>query len=161
LIPTIQPWELAFFPPRVRQDLENGLLTQAGEKMNESLTMGRTAQDIVKKLNQGPLAQDFEIKETPRALHQPYLTRDGVPTDEYFVEPTGVFNTAELLINQAGLTPGVSHGDGPGLHILVNHYVEDVQNIPGNPFELRHEEYTGRPHSELSGRHGGTGWRID
>ena len=136
LIPTIQPWELEFFPPRVRQDLSDGLLTEAGAKMNASATMGATAQAIVHKLRQSPLAGDFEIQETPRALHQPYLTPDGVPTDRYFVEPTGVFNTAELLINQAGLTPGVNHGDGPGLHLLLNHYVEDVQNAPGNRFEL-------------------------
>ena len=136
LIPTIQPWELEFFPPRVRQDLAAGLLARAGEKMNESVTMGTTAQAIVNKLRQSPLAQDFDIQETPRALHQPYLTSTGQPSDRYFVEPTGVFNTAELLINQAGLTPGVSHGDGPGMHILLNHYVEDVRSAPGNTFEL-------------------------
>jgi hypothetical protein len=34
-----------------------------------------------------------------------------------------------------GLTPGVKHGDGPGLHLLLNHYVEDVQNH-GDHFEL-------------------------
>ncbi len=39
-----------------------------------------------------------------------------------------MFNTAELLLNQLGLTPWVSHGDGTGLHLLLNHYVEDVQN---------------------------------
>jgi choline dehydrogenase-like flavoprotein len=61
-------------------------------------------------------------------LHQPYLETDGTPKDEFFTEPTGVFNTAELLINQLGLTPGVSHGNGPGLHILFRHFVEDVQN---------------------------------
>ncbi|HEY3033717.1 MAG TPA: hypothetical protein VGJ54_03565, partial [Streptosporangiaceae bacterium] len=43
--------------------------------------------------------------------------------------------TAELLVNQLGLTPGVSHGEGPGLHLLLNHFVEDVQNH-GNHFEL-------------------------
>jgi choline dehydrogenase-like flavoprotein len=136
LIPTIQPWELEFFPPRVRHDLTTGLLARAGEKMNESASMGTTAQAVVTKLRQCPLAQDFEIQETPRALHQPYLTREGVPADRYFVEPTGVFNTAELLINQAGLTPGLSHGDGPGLHLLLNHYVEDIKDAPGNRFEL-------------------------
>ncbi|HSQ61151.1 MAG TPA: hypothetical protein VLT84_12110, partial [Acidobacteriota bacterium] len=35
-----------------------------------------------------------------------------------------VFNTAELIINQLGLTPGVNGG----LELLLNHYVEDVQN---------------------------------
>ena len=35
LIPSIQGWELDFFPPRVRQDLESGLLNQAGDTMNE------------------------------------------------------------------------------------------------------------------------------
>lgn len=136
LIPTVQPWELEFFPPQVRQALGGGLLDEAGARMNQSVSMGGTAQAIVNKLRQSSLAQHFEIQETPRALHQPYLSAGGAPLDQYFVEPTGVFNTAELLINQAGLTPGVSHGDGPGLHLLLNHYVEDVQNAPGNRFEL-------------------------
>ena len=135
LIPSIQGWELDFFPPRVRQDLESGLLNQAGDTMNESRSMGATAAAIATKLRQSPLAQDFSIQETPRALHQPYLMPDGTPKDQFFTEPTGVFNTAELLINQMGLTPGVKHGDGPGLHVALNSYVEDVQNH-GSHFEL-------------------------
>ncbi len=128
LIPSVQGWELDFFPSRVRQDLEAGLLNRAGQTMNESRSMGSTAQAVVARLRQSPLAGDFSIQETPRALHQPYLEADGTPKDEFFTEPTGVFNTAELLVNQVGLTPGVKHGDGPGLHILLNHYVEDVQS---------------------------------
>ncbi len=135
LIPSIQPWELEFFPPRVRQDLQDGLLERAGEVMNESRSMGASARAIVAELRNGPLGQDFSIRETPRALHQPYLTPEGTPRDDAFTEPTGVFNTAELLINQVGLTPGVDHGDGPGLQLLLNHYVEDVQNH-GSHFEL-------------------------
>lgn len=136
LIPMIQPWELEFFPPAVRQDLATGLLTKAGETMNESVSMGTTAQAIVTKLRQSSLVQDFSIQETPRALHQPYLTADGVAGDQFFTEPTGVFNTAELLINQVGLTPGVNHGNGPGLQLMLNHFVEDVQNAPNNRFML-------------------------
>jgi hypothetical protein len=135
LIPTVQGWELDYFPSRVRQDLSNGLLDQAGEMMNESRSMGVTAQAVVAQLRQSPLAADFSIQETPRALHQPYLEADGTPKDQFFTEATGVFNTAELLMNQLGLTPGVSHGDGPGLHLLVNHFVEDVQNH-GSHIEL-------------------------
>lgn len=135
LIPSIQGWELDFFPPSVRQDLASGLLNKAGDTMNESRSMGATAAAVVTKLRQSPLAQDFSIQETPRALHQPYLAASGMPKDQFFTEPTGVFNTAELLINQMGLTPGVSHGDGPGLQLLLNTYVEDVQNH-GDHFEL-------------------------
>jgi choline dehydrogenase-like flavoprotein len=132
LIPTVQGWELGFFPPRVRRDLEGGLLAEAGETMNESRSMGATAKAIVERLRRSGLAADFSIHETPRALHQPYLEPDGTPRDRFFTEPTGVFNTAELLVNQLGLTPGVSHGDGPGLQLLLNHYVEDVQNHGGH-----------------------------
>lgn len=128
LIPEVQDWELDYFPQAVRQDLAAGLLEQAGAIMNESSSMGKTARDIVEQLKRSPLANDFVIKQTPRALHQPYLEADGTPKDQFFTEPTGVFNTAELLVNQVGLTPGVSQGNGPGLHLLVNHFVEDVQN---------------------------------
>lgn len=127
LIPAIQGWELDFFPEAVRSDLAGGLLDRAGATMNESRSMGRVARDIVATLRQSPLAADFSIEETPRALHQPYLTPEGVPSEDFFTEPTGVFNTAELLVNQVGLTPGVKHGDGPGLHLLLHHFVEDVQ----------------------------------
>lgn len=135
LIPTIQDWELDFFPPAVRADLRGGLLERAGAVMNESRSMGRIARAVVDTLRQSALSDDFEIAETPRALHQPYLKPDGTPSDRFFAEPTGVFNTAELLVNQVGLTPGVRHGDGPGLHLLLEHYVEDVQNH-GDHFAL-------------------------
>jgi hypothetical protein len=136
LIPSIQPWELEFFPSSVRQDLASGLLAQAGEKMNESASMGATAQAIVSKLRQSLLVQDFSIQETPRALHQPYLSPEGVPKDRFFTEPTGVFNTAELLINQVGLISDLNDGKGSGLQLLLNHFVEDVRNAPGNRFSL-------------------------
>ncbi|MBW3572092.1 MAG: GMC oxidoreductase [Gemmatimonadetes bacterium] len=93
-----------------------------------SRSMGTTAWEVVARLRQSPLAADFLIHQTPRALHQPYLKADGTPNDRFFTEPTGVFNTAELLVNQLGLTPGVSHGDWSGLQLLLNQYVEDVQN---------------------------------
>ena len=135
LIPAVQEWELDFFPDLVRKELEGGLLDDAGAMMNESRSMGVTAKAIVSRLCGSALAQEFSIRETPRALHQPYLTADGVPADEFATEPTGVFNTAELLVNQLGLTPGVSGGDGPGLHLLLNSFVEDVQDHDGH-FEL-------------------------
>ncbi|MHA4844583.1 GMC oxidoreductase [Flavitalea antarctica] len=136
LIPTLQSWELEFYPEAVRNSLESGLLAKAGEKMNESVSMGKTAADIVSKLRQTSLAQDFTIRETPRALHQPYLSPDGIPKNQFFTEPTGVFNTAELIINQLGLTPGTSHGDGNGLQLKLNHFVEDVQRDSDHRFSV-------------------------
>jgi len=128
LIPAAQGWELDFFPPRVRSDLLGGLLNQAGDTMNASRTMGSAAAGVVARLRQSALNTDFSIQETPRALHQPYLQADGTPNTRFFTEPTGVFNTAELLVNQLGLTPGVSHGDYGGLQLLLNHFVEDVRS---------------------------------
>lgn len=136
LIPTLQPWEMEFFPPRVRADLSNGLLRDAAELMNASTTMGSVAGAIVAKLRQSPLQQHFDIAETPRALHQPYLTREGEPRSNFSLEPTGVFNTAELLINQLGLAPSTVDGNGPGLYLLLNHYVEDIQNAVNDGFRL-------------------------
>ncbi len=72
--------------------------------------------------------------DAPRATPALSVT-SGVPKDQFFAEPTGVFNTAELLINQVGLTPGLKHGDGPGLHLMLNSYVEDVQNY-GSHFQV-------------------------
>ncbi|KAL1837450.1 hypothetical protein VTJ49DRAFT_3770 [Mycothermus thermophilus] len=137
LIPHIQPWELDFFPERVRRDLENKLLNRAGAIMNESSSMGTVAQQIVNKFRQSSLVDDFIIEETPRALHQPYLDQSGIPKQDFYTEPTGVFNTAELLINQVGLTPGVSWDDGPGLHLLLNNFVEGVEQINDGPLRYR------------------------
>ena len=137
LVPQIQPWELEFFPDKVRQDLQNGLLGKAGAAMNESISMGTVAQKIVEKFEQSPLAKDFIIKQTPRALHQPYLNLTGTPKEDFFTEPTGVFNTAELLINQVGLVPGVSQGNGPGLHLLLNKFVENVEQINDGHLKYR------------------------
>ncbi len=152
LIPTIQPWELEFFPARVRQDLESGLLDTAGETMNESRSLGATARSIVARLRQSALAFDFEIRETPRALHQPYLAPDGTPSSEFLVEPTGVFNTAELLINQLGLTPGASHGDGPGLQFLLDRYVEDIQDHGSHYAIVARHTLTGEARTFTAGK---------
>ena len=128
LIPEIQDWELDFFPQRVRDDLRSGLIRSAGEKMNQSRSMGATAQAVLARLRNSPLAEHFWIAETPRALHQPYLQANGQPATEFFTEPTGVFNTAELLIDQLGLTPGI-RDDDPGLHLMLNTFVEDVRDL--------------------------------
>jgi hypothetical protein len=131
LIPEIRGWELDFFPEPVRTDLAGGLLAAAGQTMNESASMGQTAAEIARRLASSDLGSEFEIRETPRALHQPFLAQDGTPRKDFFTVGTGVFNTAELVINQLGLTPGRYHGDFSGLHLLLNSYVEDVQDHGG------------------------------
>jgi hypothetical protein len=137
LIPTIQDWELQFFPPDVRAALVGGRLAEAGDAMNQSVSMGETAEGIVDRLRDSPLAEHFEIVQTPRALHQPYLRPNGVSADEFFVEPTGVFNTAELLVNQLGLSSNEnSGGEGEGLRLLLNQYVEDVRRLADNRLEV-------------------------
>ncbi len=129
LIPTPQKWERDFFPPEVQADFENDYLTEAGDKMNASISLGEFADSMVKLFRDSDLSEDFVIEETPRAVHQPYLQADGQPKGEYYTEPTGVFNTAELLVNQAGLTPG-SGFDGNGLFIKLNAFVEAINETP-------------------------------
>ena len=153
LIPQIQPWELEFFPDRVRRDLQGGLLQKAGESMNESHSMGTIADQIVERFQRSPLAADFTIRQTPRAVHQPYLQTTGAPRDTFFTEPTGVFNTAELLINQVGLAPGVSHGDHRGLFLLLNKFAESIDHIPNSPLQYRvntTDTLTSQPRSFLA-----------
>jgi len=95
--------------------------------MNEPVTMGSTASAIVKKLRQSSRDEDSEIHETPRALYQPYLTLRGQLKDQLVIELTSVFSTAELLINQLGLAPG--------LHLLLNHFVEYLEQESGRNME--------------------------
>ncbi|MEM6252760.1 MAG: GMC oxidoreductase [Cyanobacteria bacterium P01_D01_bin.156] len=136
LIPEPQSWEMDFFPDGVRQDLTSEYFNVAADRMNESVSLGEKAQEIVRHFQNSPLNDDFVIKEAPRALHQPYLNPDGTPRDQFFVEPTGVFNTAELLINQVGLTPGANQ-DGNGLFIKLNSFVESINNIPFDWYEVK------------------------
>ena len=100
--------------------------------MNQAVSMGRVAEKIVERLSNSWLAADFLIEQTPRALHQPYLQADGTLKDDFFTEPTGVFNTAELLINQLGLYPGTIKDNDFGIHLLLNHFVDDVKKHNGH-----------------------------
>ncbi|GAB1316063.1 hypothetical protein MFIFM68171_06273 [Madurella fahalii] len=84
---------------------------------------------MVEKFKQSSLSDDFIIKQTPRALHQPYLNSTGAPNTAFFTEPTGVFNTAELLIHQVDLASKERNHDGPGWHLLLNKFVENVEQI--------------------------------
>ena len=130
LIPDLQDWELDFFPENVRNELKTEYLQLAGEIMNQSISLGDKAKELVEYfINETDLSDDFVIEETPRALHQPYLDPDGTPSDRFYTEPTGVFNTAELLINQVGLTPGANQDD-KGLFIKLNSFVEAVNDTP-------------------------------
>ena len=136
LIPKLQPWELEFFPPGVRVGIERRL-DAAALKLNASVTLGHKAQEIVHALQQSSLADHFIIQETPRALHQPYLSAAGTPEDDYWIEPTGVFNTAELLINQLGLNPDdPALANSQRLQVLLNHCVETVEQLPGGRYRL-------------------------
>jgi choline dehydrogenase-like flavoprotein len=137
LIPQPQEWELDFFPATIRADLNGQFLKLAGERMNASLTLGTKADELVTHFRNSPLANDFDIRETPRALHQPYLRADGTPSDKFFVEPTGVFNTAELLINQAGLTSPQLDLNGSGLFVKLNSFVEAVNSVPHDWYEVK------------------------
>ncbi len=136
LIPQAQNWELELFPSNVRQDLNTRYLKLAGERMNESISLGDKAKDIVEHFQNSNLNNDFVIEETTRALHQPYLNEDGTLSDKFFTESTGVFNTAELLINQVGLTPGADQ-NGKGLFIKLNSFVEAIKNIPFDWYEVQ------------------------
>lgn len=136
LIPQPQSWEMEFFPEDVRQDLVSQYFDLAANRMNTSFSLGNKAKELVEYFQQSDLHEDFEIQQTPRALHQPYLNLDGTPRDEFFVEPTGVFNTAELLINQVGLTPGADQ-NGNGLFIKLNSFVEAIQNVPFDWYEVK------------------------
>lgn len=137
LIPQPQDWELEFFPDSARAALKTTYLKRAGERMNVSLTLGSKAQELVAHFKGSALANDFDIFETPRALHQPYLLADGTPSNKLFVEPTGVFNTAELLINQTGLTRPELDVNGSGLFVKLNSFVEAVNSVPHDWYEVK------------------------
>lgn len=138
LIPSVQPWELEFFPETVRNDLRETYLTRASKIMNQSISMGKVSAAIVDYFRSTELNEEFMIVETPRALHQPYLDPNGTLSDQFFTEPTGVFNTAELLINQLGL---VGDNNQPGqtseFNVKLNSFVESVDRLGDGRYEVK------------------------
>jgi hypothetical protein len=70
LIPQAQDWELEFFPDNVRQDLASKYFGLAADRMNESISLGDKARELVQHFLDSTLNDDFEIQETPRALHR-------------------------------------------------------------------------------------------
>lgn len=138
LIPSIQSWELEFFPDQVRQDLDDTYLALAAKIMNQSVSLGQVSKAIVDYFRNTDLNDDFVIVETPRALHQPFLDVNGTPSDKPFIEPTGVFNTAELLINQLGLVGDQNQpSQATGFNIKLNSFVESVDRLDDGTYEVK------------------------
>lgn len=53
------------------------------------------------------------------------------------MESTGVFNTAELLVNQLGLNPNnAGIANSQRLQLLLNHYVESVERRSDGRYKL-------------------------
>lgn len=137
LIPKIQEWEQQFFPENIQNDF-NQYFDKAEERLNTSKSMGTVAQKIVEELRKDNFLNDnFDIQETPRALHQPYLNEKGEPTEDFFLIPTGVFNTAELLINQLGLA-----NDNQMFNLLLNSFVETIEKRDDGKFNVNTKNLT-------------------
>ena len=172
LIPALQRWELDFFPasaggssraPGPAKRDERDLLHRAGEKLNQSRSMGHVAQEVVKRLKNSSGRGRFLIEETPRAMHQPYLKPDGTPANKFFTEPTGVFNTAELLINQLGLNQlglaDAAKATGPGSTCYSTTSSRTFVTIRW--LGTRCPQYAVRSSQDVPGGHGRAGRRLD
>ncbi|HEV7298408.1 MAG TPA: hypothetical protein VGN72_03520 [Tepidisphaeraceae bacterium] len=61
----------------------------------------------------------------------------GTPASKLFVEPAGVFNTAELLINQTKLTSTELDLNGSELLVKLNSFVEVVDSVPHDWYEVK------------------------
>lgn len=120
----------------VRRDLEDNDFKLASKSMNPSRSLGEEAKALVHHFQLSSLNDDFIIEETTLQAHRPYLNTDGSGRVASFVEPTGVFNTAELLINQVGLTPGHEQ-NGKGLFLKLNCFAEAALDAPFNWHEVR------------------------
>ena len=137
LIPKIQQWEQEFFPQKIQNDF-NTYFDKAEARLNTSKSMGTVAQKIVEELRKDNfLNENFDIQETPRALHQPYLNDKGEPNEDFFLIPTGVFNTAELIINQLGLT-----NDNQMFNLLLNSFVETIEKRGDGKFNVNIKNVT-------------------
>lgn len=78
----------------------------------------------------------LKYRKLPEPCINPISTRTERHEMRFLLSPTGGFNTAELLINQAGLTPGADQ-NGNGLFIKLNTFVEGVHDVPFNWHEVK------------------------
>jgi hypothetical protein len=127
LIPTVQAWELEFFPARA-PGARGRAAEPRGQIMNESRSMGAKAQAVVTRLRESPLASRL-LDPGDAACAAPAVSGGRRHTER------PVLHGADRRVQHGrtagqpgGAHAGVKHGDGPGLHILLNHFVEDVQN---------------------------------
>ena len=132
LIPSVQGWELDFYPPTVRQDLASGLLNRAGETMNESHSLGSTAHALVTRLRQSSLAQDFSIQETPARCTSPTSHRTALRRTSSSPNPPVCSTRPSCWSISWDSHPAQPRRRSRACSSLLNHYVEDVQNRGGH-----------------------------
>ena len=96
--------------------------------MNQSRSMGHVAQEVVKRLKNSWLAADFLIEETPRACTSHTFKLTAPLKTNSSPSPPACSTRPSCSSTSWGLTPVCQQSNGPGLHLLLNHFVEDVQN---------------------------------
>lgn len=116
LIPRMRDWELAFWPPPVRDYLTSTGYPSAEATLRRRRTLGPFQEDAVARFRQR--FPQHVVGELPHSLHQP----NPGPHDELgnvLEKSTGVFSTADLLLDSLAYT-GLAGRDN--LTVNLNHY---------------------------------------
>jgi hypothetical protein len=126
LIPRMQGWELAHWPPAVSAYLSSTGYDQAEKVMRKHSTFGKFQEDLIKAMK--PQFPDWTIVNTPRSSHQPDFGPEGSPEahpDSFRYSSSGTFSSAELLLDSLAspVDPGRNR-----LFINLNHLVTRLEH---------------------------------
>ena len=129
LIPRMAHWEAKYWPDSVAKYLFklNGY-QRAEELVRNRTTLGPFQERLVRKL--GSTFTKHIVGDLPRALHQPNMRVTGslAQVDNVLVRSTGVFSTADLLLDSLSADRAFRK---PYLTINLNHLVTHLETADG------------------------------
>ena len=148
LIPQMDDWELNHWPTRVRQYLT----THAGYVEAEKLVRKRRTLGPFQEFLIGELAKeltDHEVSDLPRALHQPNLDSTASQVTNVTQRSTGVFSTADLLLDSLTTDPFVGRDY---LTVNLNHLVTEIETKNGAAIRVVCQDLAGNVKRRYSGK---------
>ncbi len=151
LIPRMDRWEANHWPSSVRDYLfrQQGY-HQAEQLVRKRRTLGPFQESLIHDLRSA--FKEFYVEDLPRALHQPNLTirRSAAKVDNVLVRPTGVFSTADLLMDSLATDRVMAR---PYLTINLSHLVTRIETKGNRAVEVVCQDLDGNVERRYQGRY--------
>jgi choline dehydrogenase-like flavoprotein len=155
IIPRMREWEFREGWPRSVRDylIQPGAEGASGYDRAEQLvrkqvTGGPFQNEAIDHLKRA-LGEDFLVGPLPRSLHQPNLSPRGV-LDNVLEKSTGVFSTADLLLDSASFVGGAG---ADNLAINLNHLAVGLETESNRVSAVVCQDLAGNEERRYRGRH--------